>query len=83
MPGVSREHVLAAADRVRAESSRSRGGCVPIEYMATLLMPSDEVVFHLFRSSSAEAVREMCARAGLAFERVLASEYLAAGTADA
>jgi hypothetical protein len=82
VPGIERTDVVAAAERVSAASAVARAAGGAIEYVAALLMPADEVVFHLFRSASADAVREACARAELPYERVLATEYFAAAKGE-
>jgi hypothetical protein len=70
-PGVTRTDVMAAAARARAASGDLRAMGRDVEYMSALLMPGDEVVFHLFRAGGAEAVHEASTRANLGFERVI------------
>jgi len=82
VPGIERTEVVAAAQRVRDASTLTLKAGSGVEYVATLLMPSDEVVFHLFRSSSADAVRDTCIRAELSFDRVLPSEFMPAPAGD-
>ena len=82
VPGLERTAVVAAVARVRDASTWAFRAGWDIEYVAALLMPSDEVVFHLFRSSSVDAVRDACTRAELAFDRVMATEYLAPPVED-
>lgn len=76
VPGIGRADVVAAAERMRAVSEVARSAGTAIEYVAALLMPSDEVVFHLLRSESADTVRDACSRAELPYARVIATEYL-------
>jgi len=70
-PGVTGADVMAAAQRVRAAAAGLHRSGTPVEYIGALLMPIDEVVFHMFRSADGEAVREASSRAALGFERVL------------
>ena len=72
-PGVVREDVESAAERALDASAalRSEGSCV--EYVGALLVPADEVVFHVFSSTSVAAVREASSRAAVAFARVVES----------
>jgi hypothetical protein len=67
-PAVSREAVQAAGARARTATAE-----LGAEYLGALLVPGDEVVFHLFAAGSAEVVREASTRAGVDFERVLES----------
>jgi hypothetical protein len=41
-----------------------------VRCVGSLFVPADEVVFHLFAAPSADAVRVVCARAGLTCERI-------------
>jgi hypothetical protein len=72
-PGLAREDVESAAERAldASASMRSEGRCV--EYVGALLVPADEVVFHVFSSTSVAAVREASSRAAVAFARVVES----------
>ena len=70
VPDVDRRDVEAAATRARATTRDQRGDGAAIEYLGAILLPSDEVVFHLFRSDSPAAVRAACERAEVQFERV-------------
>lgn len=62
---------MAARAREVAAALRNRGDSV--DYLGALLVPGDEVVFYLFESPSARAVREASSQAGIVFERVLES----------
>ena len=79
-PGVQRATVEKAADRARAAAAALRAEGRPVEHIDTLLMPEDEIVFHLFAADAADTVREASARAEVAFERVL--EVVSVRTAD-
>jgi hypothetical protein len=46
---------------------------ISVAFAGSILLPGDEVVFYLFDSVSAEAVRETCTRAAISFERVIES----------
>ena len=70
VPDVDRRDVEAAATRARAATRDQRAAGAAIEYLGAILLPSDEVVFHLFRSDSPAAVRAACERAQVEFERV-------------
>ena len=72
-PAVDREAVEAAANRARAAAAELQRRGRPIEYVAGLLMPTDEAVFHLFAAGSPEAVREASLRAEIEFARALES----------
>ena len=70
-PGVERAAVEGAARRARDAAAAFRAEGHPVEHLDTLLMPEDEIVFHLFAADAPETVREVSERAEVAFERVL------------
>jgi hypothetical protein len=72
-PRIAREQVEVAGDRAaEASAALRREGC-SVEYVGALLVPADEVVFHVFASGSLEAVKEASVRAKVPFERVVES----------
>jgi hypothetical protein len=72
-PGICGQDVeLAGARALAAAADLQREG-LAIEYVGALFVPVDEVVFHVFSSSTAEAVREASTRAKVGFERVVES----------
>jgi hypothetical protein len=73
VPGVHADEVAAAGDRARAASEGLQRAGSQVEYVRALLVPLDEVVFHLFLAQDAGLVREVAARAALAYERIVES----------
>jgi hypothetical protein len=72
-PGVARQDVESAAARALAASTELRHEGCPVEYVGAILVPGDEVVFHVFASDCAGAVRAASARASVEYERVVES----------
>jgi len=72
-PGIRREDVETAGARAHAASAALQQEGLFVEYVGALLVPVDEVVFHVFSSVNAEAVREASTRAEVSFERVFES----------
>jgi hypothetical protein len=70
VPGVQRRDVEAAAMRARAATRDLQADGRVIEYVSAILLPSDEVVLHLFRADSREVVRVASERAQVVFERM-------------
>ena len=70
VPGVDRRGVEAVATRARAATRDLRGDGAAVEYLGAILLPSDEVVLHLFRADSPSVVGAACERAQVAFERM-------------
>ena len=65
LPGIGREDVESAGRRaVEASAALRSEGCT-VEYVGALLVPADEVVFHVFASACAGAVREASVRAAV------------------
>jgi hypothetical protein len=45
--------------------------CAPVQLMATLFVPSDDVLYGVFAASSSDVVVQACARAGMLPERLI------------
>jgi hypothetical protein len=72
-PGLESADVESATDRALAASAELREEGRKVEYVGAILVPEDEVVFHVFAAESAAAVREASARASVEYERVVES----------
>lgn len=72
-PGLDRAAVEVAADRALAASAELREQGHTVEYLGAMLVPGDEVVFHVFVSECERTVREANVRASVAYERVVES----------
>ena len=77
VPGIKRSKVEREVDRVRAASAELREEGLKLEYAGAILVPGDEVVFHIVASEYEETVREASVRASLSYERVV--EFIAVG----
>ena len=79
-PGLERAAVESAARRAEeaAAALRREGG--EVEYEHALLVTGDEVVFHVFAAEDQESVRLVSERAALAFERIVESVAVRAGS---
>jgi len=73
LPGIDQRTVERAGGRAAVAAEQLGSSAEPVEYVGALLVPGDEVVFHLFTAGSADPVREASTRAGIEFERVLES----------
>jgi hypothetical protein len=72
-PDLTEEETDRAAERARlCAEALSREG-KRVRFVRSLLVPKDEVVFFLFESPSRETVGEASRRAGIRYERILAS----------
>jgi hypothetical protein len=72
-PGLERTDVESATNRALAASAELRVEGRKVEYVGAILVPEDEVVFHVFAAESAAAVCEASVRASLKYERVVES----------
>jgi hypothetical protein len=70
-PDVARAEVEAAAARISASVADPESEGQAIAYIGALLVPHDEMVFHLFTASSEAAVRDASLRAAVVFDRVV------------
>lgn len=72
-PGVDRQDVESAAERALAASAELKNEGRSVEYVGAILVPEDEVVFHVFASECVGTVREASVRASVEYERVVES----------
>lgn len=70
--------VARAHDRLRSACADLRAAGAAIEYLGALLVPQDELVFHVVVSPDVNEVRNASRRAALHVERIV--ESLAIGT---
>jgi len=68
--------VAAAAARARSAAEAMALEGLPVRWLRTIFVPEDETCFYLYEADTAELVRRAGARAGIAFERVLAATEL-------
>jgi hypothetical protein len=59
------------AERLCASVAGMRSEGRGLEYLESILLPEDEVVFHLLNADGPATVAEAGRRAGVAFDRVL------------
>ena len=72
-PGLERAEVESVIDRARAAAANLCEEGRKVEYVGAILVPEDEVVFHVFAAESADAVREASVRASVEYERLVES----------
>ncbi len=72
-PGLERAEVESVIDRALAAAANLREEGRKVEYVGAILVPEDEVVFHVFAAESADTVREASVRASVEYERVVES----------
>jgi Nickel responsive protein SCO4226-like len=70
VPGITVEHVVAAADRaLGAAAEMSRQG-VDVAYLGSTFLPEEGAVFDTFGGASEDAVRQASERAGFVIARI-------------
>jgi hypothetical protein len=72
-PDVGEEDIERGAERIRDSVVQLSREGKRVTFAGSILVPDDEVVFYLFDGESADAVREVCERAAIAFERIVES----------
>jgi hypothetical protein len=80
-PGVSKKALAAAVERTREaaiEVSREGG---KVNFLGSILVPADEMVFYLFDGAEAD-VRAVSEQAGVPFERLLESLRIDVGQVE-
>jgi hypothetical protein len=61
----------AGAERAREAAEQLTREGTPVRYLRSLLLPEDEICFHLFEGISAEAIGQASRRALLDYERII------------
>lgn len=77
-PGVSAEKLAGAVERAERAAGDLRGQGRSLDFLGSILVPADEIVFWLFGGQEA-AVRAVSEKAGVPFERILESLRIQAG----
>lgn len=70
-PKRGRKDLSALVARARRASAQMRRDGIDVRYLRPILVPEDEICFHLFEAPSAEAVSEASRRAKLVYERIV------------
>jgi hypothetical protein len=71
-PGVSAGTLAAAVERAERAAAELRGHGRSLDFLGSILVPADEIVFWLFDGNEAD-VRAVSEKAGVPFERILES----------
>jgi hypothetical protein len=77
LPGLTEEQLAAAAASATTATTRMANEGVPVRYLRSTFVPSEDKCFCLFEGPSAEAVREANERAGLPLERITEALHVA------
>jgi hypothetical protein len=72
-PGIAPAQVESAGARALTASAALRDEGRNVEYVGAIVVPEDEVVFHVFAAECVAAVRAASVRASVAYERVVES----------
>jgi hypothetical protein len=81
-PGIRPPTAEAAAGRARASAAALRDEGRDVEYVNTIFVRDDEVVFHVFTAAGPDAVREASVRAEVPFERIVEAVTIGEGAAS-
>jgi hypothetical protein len=73
VPGSEREAVEAAGGRMKEAIAGLREEGCEVDYLRAILVPGDEVVFHVVAAPDAAVVCEASRRAAVEFERIVES----------
>jgi hypothetical protein len=77
LPGLTEEQLAAAAASAKTATTLMANEGVPVRYLRSTFVPSEDKCFCLFEGPSAEAVREANERAGLPLERITEALHVA------
>ena len=70
-PGITPERFHEAAERLSRSSNAAAARGTDIRLLHSTIVTDDETAFCVFEAESQEAVRQVYARAGVRFERLL------------
>jgi hypothetical protein len=80
-PGVTRQKLAAAGERLEA-ASRIGGRACPSRYLGSILVSTDEIALVLLESGSLEAATALARQAAIPSERILQVDRLGAVPGD-
>ena len=80
-PASGADASAARLDRVGAACADLRAAGAEVVYLGALIVPDEEMAFHLFVAPEAAGVEEASRRAGLRVERIVKSVAICVGTA--
>ena len=72
-PGITADAFRSAVARLRSTSRAMARGGVPIRYLHSTMVPSDEAAFCVLSAASPELIEQLYARVGLRFDRIVAA----------
>jgi hypothetical protein len=75
-PSSDRDSLLAVADRLAAGARQASLGGVPVRYVDTIFLPSDETCLHVFEAGSEADVLAVTRQAGIEVDRVVPAEQI-------
>lgn len=78
VPGITWADVVDAAARTEREAVALRSNGADLRWRSSWLIASDEAVFCLFEAKSAEVIRDVHRRAGVAVSRIVEVSVLSA-----
>jgi hypothetical protein len=76
VPGLSRSEIVEAAERASAAGADLAAEGLPVRYLGSLFLASEESCFCEFEGPSAEAVELANRRAGIPFARVVPAQRI-------
>jgi alkanesulfonate monooxygenase SsuD/methylene tetrahydromethanopterin reductase-like flavin-dependent oxidoreductase (luciferase family) len=79
-PGASLDDLESAVRDVRLAAAEMARRSRPVRCVHCTIVPSDEALLALFEARSEELVHEVCAHAGMRFERISGAVWHDAGT---
>jgi hypothetical protein len=77
LPGLTEAQLAAAAASAKTASTQMASEGVPVRYLRSTFVPSEDKCFCLFEGPSEEAVRQANERAGLPLERITEALHVA------
>jgi hypothetical protein len=78
-PASGTDDPAAAPGRVAGTCRALRESGAAIDYLGALIVPGDELAYHIFSAPDADVVTEAGSRAGLAVERVVPAQLVGMG----
>lgn len=79
-PGITREHVMAAAARAKATTALMTEEGTPVKFLRSTFIPAEEAVFCLFEGPDLEAVKKANERAEIPFDGIVEAVEVAGRT---
>jgi len=78
LPGITPDQLGAAAGRAKSTTEEMTATGIPVRYLRSTFVPTEDKCYCLFEGGSEDAVRQAQDRAEIPFDRIVEVQHIAA-----